>query len=139
MVNYYIEEVKYMEILELKKDLYWCGVQDPNLRVFDVIMETKYGTSYNSFFLKGSEKSVVFESVKAPFFDEYLEELNKLTDVSKLDYVIVSHTEPDHAGSLEKLLEVNPNITLVGSSIAINFLKNIIEKDFNNFSFPNQF
>lgn len=121
-----------MEILELKKDLYWCGVQDPNLRVFDVIMETKYGTSYNSFFLKGSEKSVVFESVKAPFFDEYLEELNKLTDVSKLDYVIVSHTEPDHAGSLEKLLEVNPNITLVGSSIAINFLKNIIEKDFNN-------
>ena len=42
-----------METLKLKKDLYWCGVQDPNLRVFDVIMETKYGTSYNSFLLKG--------------------------------------------------------------------------------------
>ena len=121
-----------MQILELKKDLYWCGVQDPDLKVFDVIMETKYGTSYNSYLLKGSEKTVVFETVKAPFFEEYLEELKKLTDINKIDYIIVSHTEPDHAGSIEKLLEVNPNITLVGSSVAMTFLKNIVEKEFKS-------
>ena len=97
-----------MEILELKKDLHWCGVQDPELKVFDVIMETKYGTSYNSYFLKGSEKSVLFETVKEPFFDEYIEALSKLTDISKIDYLIVSHTELDHAGSIEKLLDINP-------------------------------
>ena len=111
-----------METLKLKKDLYWCGVQDPNLRVFDVIMETKYGTSYNSFLLKGSEKTVIFETVKLGFFDEYIEELSKMTDVNKIDYIIVSHTEPDHAGSIEKFLEINPDVTIIGTSIAINFL-----------------
>ncbi len=121
-----------METLKLKKDLYWCGVQDPNLRVFDVIMETKYGTSYNSFLLKGSEKTVIFETVKLGFFDEYIEELSKMTDVNKIDYIIVSHTEPDHAGSIEKFLEINPDVTIIGTSIAINFLKNIVEKDFKN-------
>lgn len=121
-----------MEILELKKDLHWCGVQDPELKVFDVIMETKYGTSYNSYFLKGSEKSVLFETVKEPFFDEYIEALSKLTDISKIDYLIVSHTELDHAGSIEKLLDINPNIVIVASNIAINFLKNIVERDFKS-------
>lgn len=95
-------------------------------------METKYGTSYNSYFLKGSEKSVLFETVKEPFFDEYIEALSKLTDISKIDYLIVSHTELDHAGSIEKLLDINPNIVIVASNIAINFLKNIVERDFKS-------
>jgi len=43
--------------LEISKDLYWVGVLDPDLKIFDIIMETKYGTTYNSYLLKGSKKN----------------------------------------------------------------------------------
>ena len=43
-----------MQTLELKNGLYWTGVLDPNLRVFDIVMETEFGTTYNSYILKGS-------------------------------------------------------------------------------------
>ena len=46
----------------------------------------------------------------------------------------MSHTEPDHAGSIEKLIEINPNIKIVATSVAINFLKNIINHDFYSLS-----
>ena len=120
-----------MEILELKKNLYWTGVLDANLRVFDIIMETEFGTSYNSYLLKTSEKTVLFETAKAKFLDGYLKALNKLVDIKDIDYIVVNHTEPDHAGSIEKLIEMNPNIKIIGSQVAIGFLKNIVNREFN--------
>ncbi len=45
-----------METLQLKDQFYWLGSLDPNLRVFDVVMHTEFGTTYNAYFLKGSEK-----------------------------------------------------------------------------------
>ena len=119
-----------MKTLELKNNFYWTGVFDPNLKVFDIVMETEFGTSYNSYLLKTSEKTVLFETAKAKFLDEYLESLSKLVNISDIDYIVVNHTEPDHAGSIEKLIEINPNIKIVGTSVAIGFLKNIINHDF---------
>ena len=52
-----------MNYLEVKKDIYWVGSLDPELRVFDIIMYTPYGTTYNSYVVKGSEKIAVFETV----------------------------------------------------------------------------
>ena len=119
-----------MEILELKKNFYWVGVQDADLKVFDIVMETEFGTSYNSYLLKTSEKTILFETVKVQFFDEYLKALNKLVSIDDIDYIVVNHTEPDHAGSIEKLIEMNPKIKIVGSQGAIQFLKNIVNRDF---------
>lgn len=119
-----------METLELKKNLYWTGIKDKDLRVFDIIMETEFGTTYNSYLIKGSEKTALFETAKFKFFDTYLEELEQLVDINKIDYIIVDHTEPDHAGSVEKLIEMNPNIKIVGTAVAISFLKNIVNRDF---------
>lgn len=119
-----------MKTLELKENFYWTGVLDPDLKVFDIVMETEFGTSYNSYLLKTSEKIVLFETAKAKFLDEYLEALNKLVDINKIDYIVVNHTEPDHAGSIEKLIEINPNIKIVGTGVAIGFLKNIVNHDF---------
>ena len=59
-----------MQALRIKPDLYWTGVLDPELKVFDIIMETKYGTSYNSYLLKGSEKNALFETSKLAFWEE---------------------------------------------------------------------
>lgn len=119
-----------METLELKKNLYWTGIKDKDLRVFDIIMETEFGTTYNSYLIKGSEKTALFETAKFKFFDTYLQELEQLVDINKIDYIIVDHTEPDHAGSVEKLIEMNPNIKIVGTAVAISFLKNIVNRDF---------
>ncbi len=119
-----------MDILELKKDFYYVGVQDPNLKIFDIVMETEFGTSYNSYLLKTKDKVILFETVKAKFFDEYLETLQKLTDIKAIDYIVVSHTEPDHAGSIEKLIEINPSIKIIGSQGAIQFLRNIVNREF---------
>ena len=112
-----------MKSLKLKNDFYWVGALDKDLRVFDIIMETEFGTTYNSYLLKTKDKIVLFETVKVKFFDEYLESLKELVDINKIDYIVVSHTEPDHAGSIEKLVELNPNIKVVGSSVALNFLR----------------
>ena len=54
-----------MQTLKLKEDLYWCGVQDPELRTFDIIMETKFGTTYNAYVVKGSEGSCVIETARS--------------------------------------------------------------------------
>ncbi len=122
-----------MRSLNIKKDLYWIGSLDPDLRVFDIIMETKFGTTYNSYLLKGSEKTVVFETVKAKCFPEYLEKLEELLgDPKKIDYIVVNHTEPDHAGSVEMLLEIAPHAKVVGSENAIEFLKEIANKEFDS-------
>lgn len=123
-----------MSYKELKKDFYWTGVLDKDLRVFDIIMETEFGTTYNSYVLKAEDKVVLFETAKAKFFDSYLESLKKIVDINKIDYIVVNHTEPDHAGSVEKLIDLNPNIKVVGSTVAINFLKNIVNHDFYSLS-----
>ncbi|MGL5615826.1 MAG: FAD-dependent oxidoreductase [Sarcina sp.] len=121
-----------MKHLEIKKDIYWVGALDPNLRVFDIIMYTPYGTTYNSYVVKGSEKTAVFETVKVQFFDQYLERLESLgIKPSEIDYIVVDHTEPDHSGSVSKLLKLAPNAKIVGSKIAIDFLKDIANEEFD--------
>ena len=121
-----------MQALKIKKDLYWTGVLDPDLRVFDIIMETKYGTSYNSYLLEGSEKNALFETSKLSFFGDMKEYIESVESVKNIDYLIMDHTEPDHAGSIEKLLEVNPSLTIVATGTALQFLKHIINTDFNS-------
>jgi flavorubredoxin len=95
-------------------------------------MHTEFGTSYNAYLIKGSEKTALVESVKARFFDEYLENIEHITPVSQIDYIIVNHTEPDHAGCIGRLLDLNGNITIVGSMGAVGFLKKIVNKDFKS-------
>lgn len=122
-----------MKSLELKKDIHWVGALDPNLRIFDIIMYTPYGTSYNSYVVKGSEKTAVFETVKVEFFDQYIERLKDLdVDITKIDYIVVDHTEPDHAGSVAKLLEISPTAKVVGSAPAIKFMKQIANRAFES-------
>lgn len=117
---------------QLTNDLTWVGVQDPQLKVFDIIMETEYGTTYNAYLLKGLEKTALIETVKLPFFDEFRKRIEAVLPITQIDYLIVNHTEPDHAGSIARLLEINPDLTVVGSPAALQFLKEIVNQDFRS-------
>ena len=121
-----------MQALRIKPDLYWTGVLDPELKVFDIIMETKYGTSYNSYLLKGSEKNALFETSKLAFWEEMKDYIESELPLSGIDYLVMNHTEPDHAGTVVKLIEANPSITIVATGTAIQFLKHIVNTDFNS-------
>ena len=118
--------------LSITPDFYWVGALDPELRTFDIIMETEFGTTYNAYLLKGSEGIALFESVKEKFFDCYLEEIQSIANLEDIKYIVVDHTEPDHVGSVAKLLEIAPHITVVGSLLAIKYLSSIINAPFKN-------
>lgn len=122
-----------MNAVEVKKDIYWVGALDPGLRIFDIVMYTPYGTTYNSYVVKGSEKTAIFETVKERCFDEFLDRLNSTNiNLKDVDYIVLDHTEPDHAGSVAKLLEMAPKAKLVGSQSALRFMKAIANKEFDS-------
>ncbi len=118
-----------MDSLKLKENLYWVGIEDFDMRVFDIIMTTEYGSSFNSYILRGSEKTALFETEKTKFFEDYLKEIEQVTPVSKIDYIIMNHTEPDHADGIGELLKINPEITVIGTGAAINNLKQIMNRE----------
>lgn len=119
-----------MRALKLREGFYWTGIIDDTLRVFDIIMYTEFGTTYNSYVMKAGDKVVLFETAKEKFFDQYLENLKEIIDVGRIDYLVVSHTEPDHAGSVERLLDYSPQMKILATGCAIGFLKEIVNRDF---------
>lgn len=119
-----------MSAIKAMDDLWWVGVEDHDLRVFDIVMHSDWGTSYNAYAVRGAEGVALFETVKEKFFDEYLQNLKEVCSLDEVKYIVVGHTEPDHSGSLEKLLDLTPNATVVGSATAITFLKEIVNKPF---------
>lgn len=118
-------------IMKVSENVSWIGVLDRDLVTFDIVMETKYGTTYNSYFID-AEKKAVIETVKESFWPEYRDKLLSLTDPSKIDYIIFNHTEPDHSGSLAHLLELAPNATVVGSGQALTYLAEMVGKPFKS-------
>lgn len=114
-----------MESYKIKDNLHWVGALDPNLRVFDVVMYTATGTSYNSYVVKG-EKTAVVEAVKEAFFDEWVQRLQHAgVDVKNIDYLVLNHTEPDHSGAVRKLVDMAPNIKIVCSRPASTLIREI--------------
>lgn len=121
-----------IQSVSLKQDVYWLGILDPHLDVFDIIMETKYGTTYNSYLVNTAEGAILIETVKEKFFDSYLEKIEEaIGDLNNIKYIITNHTEPDHAGSIGRLVKLIPGLTVIGSKTAITYLKDILNIDFN--------
>lgn len=116
----------------IREGVYWVGVQDPTLSVFDIIMTTEHGTSYNAYLIKGSQKTALVETVKYGFYDEYRANIESIVPLEEIDYLIVNHSEPDHSGSLVRLLESCPGLTVVAHHTALAFLKEICPRPFQS-------
>lgn len=126
-----------MKTVQLKQDLFWAGILDKDLRVFDIIMYTEFGTTYNSYILKAGDKTILFETAKEKFYGEYKETLQEQLDCSQIDYIVVDHTEPDHAGSIAYIIEQNPKVKIIATATAISFLQHIINRDFYSITVKN--
>lgn len=118
-----------MKPIKIADGIDWVGALDPQLRVFDIIMKAEHGTTYNSYLVRGNEKTALIDAVKENYTEQFLDNIASLVDTNNLDYIVVNHTEPDHTGSLEKLLEVAPNAQVVISKTCGHFLGNILNRD----------
>ena len=117
--------------MKIAENVVYVGMQNPGMRNFDIIMTTGYGTTYNSYLIMG-EKNVLIETVHNTYTKEYIEKIEEYVQISDINYVILNHTEPDHSGSLSELLNINPEIIVVGTAASIKNLKNITNKTFNS-------
>ena len=118
-------------ILQVSEDVNWIGVLDHEIVTFDIVMETKHGTTYNSYFID-ADKPAVIETVKEKYWPEFREKILALCDPSKIEYIICNHTEPDHSGSLKHLLELAPEATVVGSGQALTYLSEMVDRPFKS-------
>ncbi|MDE5858985.1 MAG: MBL fold metallo-hydrolase, partial [Oscillospiraceae bacterium] len=117
--------------MQLKDNIYYVGAINPNLRVFDIIMQTDYGTTYNSYLIRG-EKTALVETVHDRYGDIMMNNIRQICDPAEIDYVIFNHTEPDHSGSVKDIINVNPNVTIVGSAAAIKNIAGVTNSEFKS-------
>ncbi|MDX2099649.1 MAG: diflavin flavoprotein [Leptolyngbyaceae cyanobacterium bins.59] len=98
---------------------------------FDIEFLLNNGTTYNSFLIQAGKKALIDTSHRK-FRQLYLDALTDLIDPGELDYLIVSHTEPDHSGLVEEVLRMAPQVVVVGSKVAIQFLENMVHCSFQS-------
>ncbi|MBD2325535.1 diflavin flavoprotein [Alkalinema sp. FACHB-956] len=97
---------------------------------FDIEFALQNGTTYNSFLIRG-EKTALIDTSHEKFRDLYLNTLTSLIDPKEIDYLIVSHTEPDHSGLVKDILQLNPDITVVAAKVALQFLDDLVHQPYN--------
>ncbi len=99
--------------IEIKPNIYWVGVNDRTTDLFEGLWPiTQEGVSYNAYLIN-DEKKVVVDLSKALKTDEFFDQIDKVTDISQLDYVVVNHVEPDHSGVLRTLRRIAPQVTIL--------------------------
>ena len=118
--------------MNISESVKYIGVDDTTIDLFESQYVVPEGVSYNSYVIL-DEKIAIIDTVDKRGMKEWEDNLLRTLDGKKADYVIVQHMEPDHAGSLARLLELFPDITVVGNAktfVMINqFFENINIKD----------
>jgi len=97
---------------EIKKDIYCVGAIDWDRRLFDSLIPLPDGTSYNSYLIKGSQKTALIDTVDPTMHEVLLYNLDQL-GIKKIDYVIFNHAEPDHSGAIAQVLAKYPEAKAV--------------------------
>lgn len=117
------------EILEIAEDTTAIRSLDWDRDRFDIEFALENGTTYNSFLIRG-EKVALVDTSHEKFRQLYLDLLTGLINPTEIDYLIISHTEPDHSGLVADVLKLAPQITVVGAKVAIQFLEDLVHQPF---------
>lgn len=97
---------------EIKNNIFYCGLNHRERRLFDELIPLPTGTTYNSYLIEASEKTVLIDTMYPPKADEYIENLQK-EGITKIDYIVCNHGEQDHSGALPKLVEKYPEAIIL--------------------------
>ncbi len=112
-----------MKFKEIKNNIFYCGLNDRERKIFDELIPLEQGTSYNSYLVKGSEKVALIDTMYPPKMAEYLNNLDE-NNITKIDYIIANHGEQDHTGALPELIKKYPQAVIVTNQFCKN---NIME------------
>lgn len=116
-----------MQPVEISKNVYWVGVNDRQSELFEGLWPIKQnGVSLNSYLIK-DEKTVLIDLSNEMLSDSYVEMLKSLVDLSKIDFIVLNHLEPDHTGALLTLVKETPNAVFLGTSKAAEIVANFYD------------
>ena len=105
----------------------YIGVDDKTIDLFESQYVVPHGVSYNSYLIF-DEKVALMDTVDARGMEQWEKNLLAALDGRKVDYLIVSHLEPDHAGSIGRLVELFPEVTLVGNAKTFQMLPQFFDE-----------
>ena len=108
--------------ISIREDLFWVGGNDRRLALFENVFPIPRGVSYNAYVLL-DEKTVLFDTVDKSVSGVFFESLAHVLAGRKLDYLIVSHMEPDHAATMEELVLRYPEVTIVTNAKAVAMIR----------------
>jgi flavorubredoxin/flavin reductase (DIM6/NTAB) family NADH-FMN oxidoreductase RutF len=125
-----------IQVSEVTQDTTTIRSLDWDRDRFDIEFGLQNGTTYNSYIIRG-EKTALVDTSHEKFRQLYLDTLKGLIDPQEIDYLIISHTEPDHSGLVRDVLELAPQAIVVGAKVAITFLENLVHKPFERLQVKN--
>ena len=107
------EKMNWRNTVKISEGVYWVGAKDWNRRVFDALIPLPKGTTYNSYLIIGENKRALIDTVNPGFEKELEEKISQVVNPVDIDYVIMNHAEPDHAGSIPYIMAINSKAKLV--------------------------
>ena len=114
-----------MAFKKIKENILYAGMNDSDRLIFDELIPLDKGTSYNSYIVKGSEKTAVIDTMYPKFTKEYIKSFDD-NGITKVDYIIANHGEQDHSGSIPALLEKFPQAVVVTNATCANNIKEML-------------
>lgn len=117
-----------MKDVTITDSIFYIGADDKDIRLFESQYEVPNGMAYNSYLIK-DEKNVVFDTIDRRVTNTWLENLEKALDGEKVDYLVVSHLEPDHAYNIGLLADKYPAMKIIGNAMTFKMLPNFFDLD----------
>ena len=104
---------------KLAENVYYVGVRDPDRRLFDSLIPLPQGTTYNAYLIKGKDKTAIIDTVNPGFETELETRISQIHNLEDIDYVVMNHAEPDHAGAIPYIMKRNNKAKLVTTNRSI--------------------
>ena len=117
--------------MTISNDIKYIGVNDHQVDLFEGQYDVPNGMSYNSYVIM-DEKIAVMDTVDKNFTHEWLDNLERVLNGRKPDYLIVQHMEPDHSANIDRFLTVYPDAVVVSSAKAFAMMKNFFGNEYEN-------
>ncbi len=112
--------------MKLTQSVFYAGVYDTDIDLFESQYKVENGVTYNSYVIM-DKKIAIMDTVDKRGTDEWISNIQKILGDKKPDYLVVSHMEPDHAGNIEKICEMYPNMNIVGNAKTFAFISQFFE------------